>query len=273
MMDPATADFLQRARRGAAPSADDRARVLAATLNALGADALPSTSEQQGAGAAEGAWSGVLARSAQGVVAKLALAALLSGASGGVGYWLGRTHSVREAALVKRSDERAPSDRQPAARPPASARPDSARPGLAARDATETARVADPPPDAQLPAAPVRAALPARGSASTPTSSEGSPSARASADEELRLLRRIQRALADSNPRLALALLTELDRLVPRSQLLEERQAATVVARCQLEDDPAARVSAASAFERRYPESLYSARIRQTCGVPEPRKE
>ncbi|HYO97431.1 MAG TPA: hypothetical protein VER33_23125 [Polyangiaceae bacterium] len=101
----------------------------------------------------------------------------------------------------------------------------------------------------------------------------GKPSASASADEELRLLRRIQRALSDSNPRLALALLGELDQSVPRSQLMEERQAAAVMAGCQLEGDQGARAASARAFERRYPDSLYRGRIRQTCGMPGSREE
>lgn len=273
-MDPTDADFLQRARRGASPTVDDRARVLAATLAALGADALVPNAEQQRAGAAEGSWSSVLARGARGVVAKLVLATLLSGVSGGVGYWLGRTHSAHEAASGHRSDEPL---KRASAQPwaPAAPRPASARSELATPVPTESGgawQLADTPTDVRLPTTPAPSNETARASASA-APVNGKPSASASADEELRLLRRIQRALSDSNPRLALALLGELDQSVPRSQLMEERQAAAVMAGCQLEGDQGARAASARAFERRYPDSLYRGRIRQTCGMPGSREE
>lgn len=259
-------EFLARARRGASPSAEDRARVLAASLKALGADALPSLSEHRGASTAEGSLSTVVARGAQGVVAKLALAALLSGVSGGVGYWLGRAHSVREAALVDGSDDpvaRASAQPLPlAVPPPTSAWSERAAP--APIEAGRALQLADKPTDTHSPTKPSRSNESAAASATM-----ARPSASASSDEELRLLRRVQRALSDSNPRLALALLSELDRRVPSSQLLQEREAAAVMARCQLGGDEGARASSLSAFERRYPDSLYNARIRQTCGARE----
>jgi len=81
------------------------------------------------------------------------------------------------------------------------------------------------------------------------------------------MLARIERALRDNNPRFALGLLGELDRMVPGGQLLEERQAARALAHCQLGSDGAA--ERAYEFAEQHPQSAYLARIRQACPVAE----
>lgn len=93
--------------------------------------------------------------------------------------------------------------------------------------------------------------------AAAPTSRESS------LELETRLLSRVERALRDDNPRLALGLLDELDQQVPRGQLLEERQAGRVVAECAL--GTAAAAGRAADFIERHRNSAYRARIEQAC--------
>lgn len=82
--------------------------------------------------------------------------------------------------------------------------------------------------------------------------------------EEVRLLERVERAIRDRNPRLALGLLAELDRVAPRGELHEERRAARVMAECGL--GAGAGTEAIERFERAYPGSAYLGRVRETCG-------
>jgi hypothetical protein len=82
-------------------------------------------------------------------------------------------------------------------------------------------------------------------------------------ERETRLLTRVERALRDANPLLALGLLGELEREVPGGQLAEERQAARVLAHCKLGSDSAPKLVAD--FIARYPSSAYRDRIRADC--------
>lgn len=82
-------------------------------------------------------------------------------------------------------------------------------------------------------------------------------------DFELDALRRVERALRENQPRRALALLRELDRRVPHGQLREERFAAISVARCML--DAAPKQVLRAQFTARYPDSVYLARVEQSC--------
>jgi hypothetical protein len=96
-------------------------------------------------------------------------------------------------------------------------------------------------------------------------SATGEPAVAAppSIEEELRLLRRVERALREGDPRAAFISLRELDRRVPEGQLTEERAAADVMVRCALAlGTPAALVRR---FSDAYPESAYLARVRQSC--------
>jgi hypothetical protein len=60
-------------------------------------------------------------------------------------------------------------------------------------------------------------------------------------------------------------LLGELDRTVPQGQLGEERDAARVIAHCQLGSETAEKLAAD--FSRRHPASAYLARMKETCPV------
>ena len=82
-------------------------------------------------------------------------------------------------------------------------------------------------------------------------------------DDEVRELRRIEKAVREQNPRLALVLLDQLDQTIPTGQLLEERAAARVMANCSLET-PSAQGSA-RAFAAKHPRSAYLARVIEIC--------
>ena len=82
-------------------------------------------------------------------------------------------------------------------------------------------------------------------------------------DEEVRQLRRIERALRDGNPRLALAIGEDLDAVLPQGQLRLERSAAQLMAQCQLGDEQA--VQQARRFVSDNAQSAYTARLRQIC--------
>ena len=84
-------------------------------------------------------------------------------------------------------------------------------------------------------------------------------------DEEVRQLRRVERAVRESNPRLALVLLEELDRAIPTGQLLEERRAASIMASCQLGTDAA--IADARAFAAGHAGSAYLTRVIEICGL------
>jgi hypothetical protein len=120
----------------------------------------------------------------------------------------------------------------------------------------------EPPPLSPL-------AAPTHVSRATPSMAPLAPSAEASGtrglDEEVRQLRRIERAIRDGNPRLALAIADNLDRDIAHGQLLTERRAARLMAGCQL--DVAAGASAAQLFLATNPQTAYASRIRELCGV------
>src|SRR4030095_1508121 len=94
-------------------------------------------------------------------------------------------------------------------------------------------------------------------------STSPAPSTRAELDEELIQMRRVERALRENNPRLALALLGDLQRAVPHGKLGEERYAAEVMAKCGLGIGPP-RVLADD-FAEKHASSVYYARVMQAC--------
>ena len=233
--------MLARARAALAPSLADRERVRGALDGAiatiatapsapLNGDETTASAESTLSGTALGQW---LARLA------IPLAAALGG---GVGYELG--HS---AGLERTRANDAIATRTPPAAPPA-------------RNPVTLAPTQTPPPIPLVQSTRTsasRAALPAP---SAPP--ELAPDA--GLDEEVRLLRRVERALREENARYALALLGELDRQVPRGQLFEERKAARVMARCQLGSDGQA---LAEKFASDHPGSAYLGRVRETCAA------
>jgi hypothetical protein len=231
-LEPEAAQLLSRARRGLSPAADDRARVLAAigplVAAQTGVPATPSSGSKLPAWARIG---GVL----------LALGAAVT-AGYGWGYRAGLAKGapppvvgpVRAAVSVTTHSDA-----------PASA-PEEQR--------SEVARESQRSDSAKATAARVRAASAARPAASAPIFG---------LDEEVRQLRRVERAIRDGNPRLALAIVDNLDRDVPRGQLLHERRAARLMASCQL--DVATSAAAAASFVAQNPSSAYAPRLRELC--------
>jgi hypothetical protein len=84
-------------------------------------------------------------------------------------------------------------------------------------------------------------------------------------NDELALLRRVERALRNADPALALALLGELDERFPNSRLVEERQAAKLMADCRLESPEAS--ERARSFLNEHPASVYRQRVQLACAI------
>jgi hypothetical protein len=84
--------------------------------------------------------------------------------------------------------------------------------------------------------------------------------------EELSLLRRAERAIRLNNGLLANGLLRELDARFPKGQLHEEREAARVMANCEL-SEPAERASIGGRFLAQHQQSVYAARVRAVCQI------
>ena len=82
--------------------------------------------------------------------------------------------------------------------------------------------------------------------------------------EELAMLQRARRAIADENGRLALGIVQELDERLPSGLLMEERDATRILSLCQLQRSREARKRAA-VFLARYAGSVYAPRVRQSC--------
>lgn len=85
-----------------------------------------------------------------------------------------------------------------------------------------------------------------------------------SLSDELELLRRAERTIRSGNSQVALGLLAELDENFPKGQLLQERTAARVMARCQLDTEDEARAHG-SAYLLAHAQSVYADRVRTLC--------
>lgn len=130
--------------------------------------------------------------------------------------------------------------------------------------------VADPVPELTIPEAFARASTAAptasgkRGAgqagAARPRAAPSPPNDSAA---ELALLERIDRALRNSDPALARALLGELEASQPRTHFSEERNAARIMADC-LAGERSARESAGRFLEA-HPASVYASRLRALC--------
>jgi hypothetical protein len=240
---------LAAARSAFSPSADDAARIKAATLMAVASGAVGSASSP-GNGAIEGARR-VLHKATSGIAgagAKTLLAVAVIGAAGGIGYRLGFDAGSRArdvppvSAAVPLSSAGSPRDPVPALPLP---------PGPIALDALhETSSTAH------------RAAgtSPGAGSAPAPVRDVAHDTLK----EELETLKQVDRALREQRPGVALALLDALDGSVPRGRLLEERAAARILARCDLVPSVDAQ-GLARDFARRYPRSVYEPRVLRAC--------
>ncbi len=220
---------LGAARSVLAPTEDNRARVRLAVLRA--ADLAVASA---GASAASAMFSKAVA-SALHWGGRAALLAAIAGPSLAAGYWLGLRDGRHERVIpTLETALRFPELPRPAATLPAAAHAPT-EPSAAPR----AERVPSAKPQPQAPAEDPLA-------------------------QELRTLRRVERLLREQNPRLALSLLGELDRAVPKGRLVEERRAAATVARCALE--PASATARAAVFRENHPDSVYQKRVDRSCG-------
>lgn len=83
--------------------------------------------------------------------------------------------------------------------------------------------------------------------------------------DEARELRRADRALRTGMPSLALGILSDLEQRIPHGALLEERDAARLMARCGVQDPEA--LDAARVWLKQHAQSVYAARLRAACTV------
>lgn len=239
-LDADEAALLRGARRALSPSPEDTVRIRQATHLALAS--LPAAL-QSGADASSPVVDAALARLSQ-WGGKLVVASALVSASAGAGYTLGLRAGRAEV----------PPTSAPAAPAPAS----------------EDPRSAELRPTPELPVSPSLHAPVERPGAAPPERrasglADASPAGLDDAPlaREIRALRRVDRLLRENNPRFALALLSELDRDVPKGQLTEERRAAFAAATCAVFPDTAK--AARRGFEERFPRSVYQGRVDQAC--------
>lgn len=244
--------LLARARAGLSPSPADALRVrasLAAALAAPGEIAREAPASASGAGQGLGTGQGWPLR----VLLASATAAAIGAGAGG--YWMGHRAGAREArqATLDTATHMVMHDGVRRPGPAATAETDAPSPAFSAPGPAVGVGTSAPEAVRRRSAASVRAARPA---ATVP-----SPE---SLEHEVRALRAVERALRDDDPRLALALLRQLDRDVPKGKLVEERQATTVIARCSAGDVPFG-VNLAEDFASDYPDSVYQGRVEQSC--------
>lgn len=245
-LDPAA--ILSRARSALSPSDADRARVLRAVTVSL------SESARSGLSPADGA-AAVGTPQLSGLV-KLSVALTFATATGIGGYALGYRAGVAQRVT-------APAPATLARETPSSGieRPSLPNHVPAPPAPSSAAPVTETSADSSL-ATPNRNRFASSASAGNKSAS-GAANAEPALELETRLLSRVERALREQNPRFALGLLGELDREVPGGQLREERDAARVVAHCELDSDAAPKLK--RDFTTRYAGSAYLARIAQAC--------
>jgi len=239
-LDDEEALILAQARIGLGPSAADERRVLQSLRAQIGLGAVAPSPEAL----PKSPWP-LRVAGAIAVVGAIAF-------SGGLGYQKGLA-----AGIAQRKQVATPASKvldEPAS--PAGKLP----PSLAAEAAASVSPgQASPAPSAVSEA---RALVP---SAAHIRSAAPAASAALGLDEEVRQLRRVERAIREGNPRFALVLLEDLNRVLPAGQLLEERRAAGIMANCQLGADGA--VTSARAFATKHTGSAYLTRVIELCGL------
>jgi hypothetical protein len=234
---------LESARQAMRPSLSDARRVRAAVLVQIGAATLGHAAGAKAAGAkaagakAAGGWFASLG--------PIQTALVVTAATGGVGavanlYW---------------NDQDGPKGAAPSAAAVHSAVAPTRRPPPQPLPAADEAR---PSPSNSSPAP----GLQGGSTAAPPRNPAGAQRDRLA--EEVRLLRRADRALRNGSPDVAERLLRDLAASHPDGQLREERAATRALILCQREGDTASR-SAAEKFLAAHPASLYAARIRSAC--------
>ena len=107
---------------------------------------------------------------------------------------------------------------------------------------------------------------PASHAAPTQPAYTPAPSAVANTPSELNLIGSAKRDVDRGSPALARHWLREHARLYPHGALQFEREALTVIATCSESREPSAQ-SAARAYLRRYPHSIYQDRVKRACHV------
>ncbi|HET7545698.1 MAG TPA: hypothetical protein VFK05_37780 [Polyangiaceae bacterium] len=233
-LDDDEASILAQARRALAPTSADQERIWQRLVLEPALSAGPKSSKPLPGRA----WSWR-------VLGAVALAVALSG---GLGYKLGfRAGIAQKNQLVVSTNAVLPV-------PPASAA--SASAPTTSEPSTSTAAEL-PPPVTPKPSSAAAFAHPRSVPSAAPTA--------LGLDEEVRQLRRVERAIRESNPRFALVLLEELDQAIPKGQLLEERGAARIMASCQLGAGSA--VADARAFIEQHAASAYRTRVIELCGL------
>ncbi|HYQ01814.1 MAG TPA: hypothetical protein VER96_24240 [Polyangiaceae bacterium] len=241
-LDDDEALILAQARVGLGPTTADEQRVLQGVLTQI---TLGSLVPSGGAAPHKSPWPLRIAGSIA-VVGAMAL-------SGGLGY-----HKGWEAGIAKKNQ---PGTRLNGAVSAPSARVDASRAAELPRERAipvEQLPLIEDTPQSE------HEAKSASSSMHAPSAS-AAPSAALGLDEEVRQLRRVERALREGNPRFALALIEDLDRAMPAGQLLEERRAAGIMANCQLGSGSA--VSNARAFVAKHSGSAYLTRVVEICGL------
>jgi hypothetical protein len=133
--------------------------------------------------------------------------------------------------------------------------------------ATAPAVTAREPVREDMPALPAAAGEPVPEDIPTPPTPM--PADDGSWDAELTHLQRVQAALREGRAADVLAQVDEYVRRWPAGVFIEEIEAARVLAMCASGGDVAAR-RALAAFLRRWPESLYGARVRGSCEDRDP---
>ena len=233
--------LLERARSGLSPNGADKLRTRAALRLP---SAAPSLAEHR---VGKLGWQALRASGQAGVLA----ATVLAGSAFGAGYWLGaRTREPALAAGVPIADA------QLRAAPALPASPPTAPPLQPVP--------AVPPAPAVAPAEPrVGRALAAQ---VLPRPRPPAPEQQSVPVDELALLRRVERALRAADPALALGLLAELEERFPHTSLGEERETASVMAHCGLDD--AGAQQRAQRFLREQAARVYAERARAACRSP-----
>jgi hypothetical protein len=248
-LDEDEALILAQARNGLGPTSSDERRLLHNVLVQVAMTPVAPVGQSAG-GIPKSPWPLRIAGS-MAVMGAIAL-------SGGLGY-----HQGWEAGIATQN------------------RPETQPNTVPHAPSTDDVQVAPVPPMAPAGSA-VRAPLSPRerhsvqdkptlgSSAMRVPSSAPTPSVPLGLDEEVRQLRRVERAIRERNPRLALVLLEEMDQAMPAGQLMEERRAASIMASCQLDGEAAQ--SHARAFVRSHDGSVYLARVIEICGLENERK-
>jgi hypothetical protein len=267
-------DVIRSAREGLSPAATDEARVwkrLATRAGIVGGAVALVTKTSAGATAGVTAGSGgVLAGQSLGAVAKVlfgSMALTLAGAGAVVAV----TAPSPKASEPPSATRAAP---RPAAAPALAARRlDSTRAPAPSASAAASASVSAPSASGVQP--PFEPALaprlqPARReepalAAVVADSPAGAEPARERVSRELALLIEVRRASDGGEHGHAQRLLDRLDEEHPGGALLEERAALRAVAACAA--DEIGRAERAREFLRRYPGSVYAAKVQRVCGA------